>query len=128
MRFTEKQTYAWKHILTNPHKQKILFDGGARSGKTVVLIEYIFARAFQFPGAKQLIARKFRSSAENSVWNETIRDYAARCPASGTLFHLVDSKLKVFVTMTAIPAGIEHVPTPAAGKVIDTLTAMHSAK
>ena len=95
MRFTEKQTYAWKHILTNPHKQKILFDGGARSGKTVVLIEYIFARAFQFPGAKQLIARKFRSSAENSVWNETIRDYAARCPASGTLFHLVDSKLKV---------------------------------
>ena len=40
----------------------------------------------------------------------------------------VDSKLKVFVTMTAIPAGIEHVPTPAAGKVIDTLTAMHSAK
>lgn len=40
----------------------------------------------------------------------------------------VDSKIKVFVTMTAIPAGIEHVPSPAAGKVIDTLTAMHSAK
>lgn len=37
----------------------------------------------------------------------------------------VDSKLRVFVTMTAKPVETENLPTPAAGEMIDTLTAMN---
>ena len=40
----------------------------------------------------------------------------------------VDSTIKVFVTMTARPVGIDNRPSPAAGKLIDTLTAMHRKK
>ncbi len=41
MKYTEKQEYAWRHVLTNNAYRNILFDGGARSGKTKVLIDYI---------------------------------------------------------------------------------------
>lgn len=97
MNYTEKQIYAWRSILTNNRCRNILFDGGARSGKTKVLIDYIFARAFQFPGSKQLIARKFRTSAKNSVWNDTIKKYVSQHPEmNNTLFRIVDSELKIY--------------------------------
>ncbi|MPN34834.1 hypothetical protein SDC9_182328 [bioreactor metagenome] len=40
----------------------------------------------------------------------------------------VDSKLKVFVTMTAKPVETKNVPSPAAGEMIDTLIAASAAK
>ena len=40
----------------------------------------------------------------------------------------VDSKIKVFVTMTAKPVETENTPSPAAGKMIDTLAAAAVAK
>ena len=54
----EKQRFAWTEILTNPKKTRILFDGGARSGKTFLIVQYLFLRAFQYPGSRQLMARK----------------------------------------------------------------------
>lgn len=97
MKYTEKQEYAWRSVLTNNAYRNILFDGGARSGKTKVLIDYIFARAFQFPGAKQLVARKHRVRAKNSVWNDTIKKYISQHPEmKGRLFHVVDSELKIY--------------------------------
>jgi len=40
----------------------------------------------------------------------------------------VDSKIKVFVTMTGKPVVTENLPSPAAGKMIDTFAAVNSAK
>ena len=97
MKYTEKQIQAWRTVLTNNRYRRVLFDGGARSGKTKLLIDYIFARAFQFPGSKQLVARKFRTNAKNSVWNDTIKKYMSLNPEmNGTLFRTVDSELKIY--------------------------------
>ena len=97
MKYTEKQIQAWRTVLTNNRYRRVLFDGGARSGKTKLLIDYIFARAFQFPGSKQLVARKFRTNAKNSVWNDTIKKYISLNPEmNGTLFRTVDSELKIY--------------------------------
>ena len=97
MKYTKKQIHAWKTVLTNNRYRRVLFDGGARSGKTKLLMDYVFARAFQFPGAKQLVARKFRTNAKNSIWNDTIKKYIAQYPEmNGTLFRTLDSELKIY--------------------------------
>lgn len=97
MKYTKKQIHAWKTVLTNNRYRRVLFDGGARSGKTKLLMDYVFARAFQFPGAKQLVARKFRTNAKNSIWTDTIKKYIAQYPEmNGTLFRTLDSELKIY--------------------------------
>ncbi len=40
----------------------------------------------------------------------------------------VDSKIKVFITMSAKPVEIQNAPSPSAGEMIDTLTALNAAK
>ena len=67
IKLNDKQTLAWKKILTNPQKTRILFDGGSRSGKTFLIVQYLFLRAFQYPGSRQLLARKFRAHAKTSL-------------------------------------------------------------
>jgi len=74
--FTEKQKKGWE-ILTDSRKTRILFDGGSRSGKTLLLMEYLIARAFQFPGSRQLVARKHRAHVKQSIWNNTLKKYLA---------------------------------------------------
>jgi phage terminase large subunit len=74
LRLTEKQKKGM-NILCSPAKTRILFDGGARSGKTSLLMEYIMLRAFQFPGSRQLIARKYKAHAKQSIWNDTLKRY-----------------------------------------------------
>ncbi|OGV35012.1 MAG: hypothetical protein A2020_10790 [Lentisphaerae bacterium GWF2_45_14] len=71
---TEKQKKGLE-ILTESGTTKVLFDGGSRSGKTSLLTEYIVMRAFQYPGCRQLIARKFKNHAKQSIWNDTLRKY-----------------------------------------------------
>lgn len=77
LKLHEKQKIGWK-LLTDPSKTRILFDGGSRSGKTALLIEYLVKRAFQFPRSRQLIARKCRAHAKTSIWNDTVKQYLAR--------------------------------------------------
>ena len=72
--FNQKQRYAW-NILTSPNKTRILFDGGSRSGKTALIVEYLVRRALQYPGSRQLAARKCRSHAKSSLWEDTIKGY-----------------------------------------------------
>lgn len=74
--FTDKQQKGWE-ILTDSGYTRVLFDGGSRSGKTSLLTEYIVMRAFQYPGSRQLIARKFKAHAKQSIWNDTLRKYLA---------------------------------------------------
>ena len=77
LKLHEKQRLGWK-LLTDPDKTRILFDGGSRSGKTALLIEYLVKRAFQFAGSRQLIARKCRAHAKTSIWADTVKTYLAR--------------------------------------------------
>lgn len=74
LKLHEKQKLGWK-LLTEPNKTRILFDGGSRSGKTALIIEYLVKRAFQFPGSRQLIARKYRAHAKTSIWADTVKRY-----------------------------------------------------
>ena len=111
MKYTKKQIHAWKTVLTNNRYRRVLFDGGARSGKTKLLMDYVFARAFQFPGAKQLVARKFRTNAKNSIWNDTIKKYIAQYPEmNGTLFRTLDSELKIYFAngSESLVAGLDN--------------------
>ena len=70
---TDKQSWAWWNILENPQYRRILFDGGARSTKTLLICAWLLDQANTYAGCKILIARKTRISAEKSVWNETIK-------------------------------------------------------
>jgi len=77
IKFTEKQRLGWR-MLTDRSKTRLLFDGGSRSGKTVLVTEYLVMRALQYPESRQLIARKHRAHARQSIWNNTLKTYLAR--------------------------------------------------
>lgn len=77
LKFNEKQARAW-NILTSPGKTRILFDGGSRSGKTALIVEYLVRRALQYPGSRQLAARKCRAHAKSSLWEDTIKSYLSK--------------------------------------------------
>jgi phage terminase large subunit-like protein len=74
LRFSEKQNQARK-ALQSPARFVCLF-GGARSGKTFLIIRAIIIRALRAPGSRHLIAR-FR---QNAVWTSIAGD------ANATLF------------------------------------------
>ena len=77
LQFTPKQTAGWE-LLTDAAKTRILFDGGARSGKTCLVIEYMVMRALRFAGSRQLIARTHRVHAYGSIWNDSLRGYLTK--------------------------------------------------
>jgi len=77
IRFTEKQKKGWE-ILTDNAVSRVLFDGGSRSGKTVLLTEYMIMRALRYPLGRQLIARKHRVHARQSIWNNTLKTYLGK--------------------------------------------------
>jgi len=71
---SEKQLKGLK-MLQDPDKGYILFTGGARSGKTFLIVEFMVGRAFQFPGSRQLVVRKTRISAKESLWDDSFTKY-----------------------------------------------------
>ncbi len=91
LKFNEKQKLGWK-ILISGNKSRILFDGGSRSGKTALITEYLIRRALQYPGSRQLAARKHRNHAKTSLWNNTLKSYLHQyLPAR--FYHLQESEL-----------------------------------
>ena len=77
LKFNEKQKKAWA-LLTDPAVTRILFDGGSRSGKTALITEYLVRRALRYPGSRQLAARRCRSHAKDSLWEDTLTRYLAK--------------------------------------------------
>ncbi len=77
LKLTEKQLTGW-NMLTDPQKTRILFDGGSRSGKTALILEYFISRALKFPGSRQLMARKHRVHIKQSIWNDTLKKYSGK--------------------------------------------------
>lgn len=74
LKLSDKQLMGLK-LLQNPDKTRILFTGGARSGKTFLIVEFMVGRAFQFPGSRQLIVRKTRVAAKESLWDDSFTKY-----------------------------------------------------
>ena len=62
-------------LLTSPGASRILFDGGARSGKTVLIFEWMVMKALFYPGSKQMILRQTRVQCEHTLWDQTVKDF-----------------------------------------------------
>ncbi|WP_000039026.1 PBSX family phage terminase large subunit [Leptospira interrogans] len=70
--FSEKQCIALEEDWANNNIQEICYDGGARSGKTYLVIKSILSRAFLSKGSRHLIARFRLNHLKVSVWRQTI--------------------------------------------------------
>jgi len=70
LKLTKKQNEAIK--LIHQDIPNVLLYGGARSGKSYVIVADMIATALLYPGSRQLIARLHFNHAKNSVWNETL--------------------------------------------------------
>lgn len=73
MILTSKQARAWFDLLENPSLRRLLFDGGARSTKTVLICLWLTVQAATYPGSLILMARKHRDHARKSLWDDTLR-------------------------------------------------------
>lgn len=78
-------------ILENPQIRRILFDGGARSTKTVLICLWLLVQAATYPGALILMARKHRDHARKSLWDDTLR----KILRGRTDFHMRDSDMEI---------------------------------
>lgn len=85
---TERQARAWK--LLHGKAKAILLDGGARSGKSFIIMAAIYERAQKFPGSRHLVARHRLNHAKSSIWHETILPVLSKAPGwtihSGELY------------------------------------------
>ena len=66
---TERQKDAVRLLKS---KRNILLYGGARSGKSVILVYTLLVRAILYAGSRHLIARLRFSHAKTSIWYETL--------------------------------------------------------
>lgn len=91
MILTPKQIIAFDNHLENPTIRRILFDGGARSGKTDVILAWLCIEAERHDGARILCARRHRSSAEKSLWSDSLR----KLLMGRNDFRMVDSEMEI---------------------------------
>lgn len=73
IKYTDKQRKGLK-TLNNKDNRFILFDGGSRSGKTVLICLWYVMRCIKYPGTRRLIARLTKMSCKDSVWSQTLLD------------------------------------------------------
>ena len=104
LKFNPKQSEGWK-LLASPKKTRILFDGGSRSGKTALIAEYLVRRALQYPGSRQLAARKHRAHAKTSLWSDTLKSYLVRNMPSGVCRFQESELTIVFYNGSSIMVG-----------------------
>ena len=64
---TLKQETAWLEHLDRPDLRRHLFYGGARSGKTDVILTWLCLQAAKYPGARILMARRTRIAAALAI-------------------------------------------------------------
>lgn len=57
-------------LLENPNA---LLYGGARSGKTALVVYYLIFCAMQFRGLRVLITRRYATDIRASIWNDTLQ-------------------------------------------------------
>jgi len=72
--YSKKQEAGWD-LLSDPAKTRVLFDGGGRSGKTVLLVEWLISLALCYPGSWHAVLRKHRAHCKNALWNGSFDKY-----------------------------------------------------
>jgi hypothetical protein len=73
LEYTEKQTEAY-YLITESGARNIMLYGGARSGKSVLIVSLLIAWCCEYPGLRALIARLRFSHARTTIWHQTVRD------------------------------------------------------
>ena len=86
-----KQAWAWHHFLENPAITRILFDGGARSTKTILILCWLIKEANDVPGARILIARKYLEHAKTTIFDLSLRQIIGQ--ARGFRFYEGDKEV-----------------------------------
>lgn len=79
VKLNPKQAKAWE-LLKSDDKIYILLDGGARSGKSFVIVLDIIQRALEYKESRHLIARLRFNHAKTSIWHETLRPLLRKFP------------------------------------------------
>ena len=69
---TDKQRAGWR-MLNGTQHNRILFDGGARSGKTWLKLLHLITVASRAPGTKLLALRKYKAHARSKLWEEAFK-------------------------------------------------------
>ncbi len=88
---TPKQNVAWRDHLERPELRRHLFYGGARSGKTDVILTWLCVQAATYPGARILMARRTRIAAAKSLWSDSL----VKMLRGRTDFKMLESDLEI---------------------------------
>ena len=88
---TPKQNVAWQDHLERPEIRRHLFYGGARSGKTDVILAWLCVQAATYPGARILMARRTRIAAAKSLWSDSL----VKMLRGRSDFKMVESDLEI---------------------------------
>jgi len=62
-------------MFADPSKSRVLLDGGGRSGKTAVIVEWMVAQALCYPGSWHAVLRKHRAHCKQALWNGSFTKY-----------------------------------------------------
>lgn len=73
MTLTDRQREALDVLLVNDN---VLLFGGARSGKTALIVYFLYYCALQFPGIRMLVTRLYATDIRASIWNDTLQKVA----------------------------------------------------
>lgn len=89
---TPKQRLAFE-LLKDPGITRLQLYGGARAGKTVILVSALMSRAMFYPESPHLIARYSRTSAEATIWTQTVLPIAEKLESGGLarIYHSKDN-------------------------------------
>jgi len=90
---TERQVEG-ANLLSDPDLQRFLFDGGARSGKTVAITRFIVNRAMEFPESKQFVGRYRQKDARFSVWVTFVEYLADYVPKNMYILKMKDLEVQ----------------------------------
>lgn len=72
IKFSDKQTESQQDWRGSSNILELLYDGGARSGKTYLICLAIWDRATNYPESRHLIARYRLNHMTGSVWKQTL--------------------------------------------------------
>lgn len=77
-RLNSKQREALVYMTDRTARHTLLL-GGARSGKTFLIVRGILLRCMLYPGSRHLSLRLHRTSAEKYLWKQTLQDVVKIC-------------------------------------------------
>jgi len=77
-RLNQKQHEALR-FMTDKIARHTLLLGGARSGKTLLIVKSNIMRCMMYPRSRHLSLRLLRTSSEKYLWKQTLQDVITKC-------------------------------------------------